>query len=230
MITEPPVDVVEDAGNTTNLVCSAVGNGTLSIEWILPSGDVIYPDEYIESMIDLECWFDPYPWQIMCVLLIEYIMAEVGGSYTCIVENEAGTTEATAVLSVNLYISGDMVGLNTTNGTYENITCMIEGFPISYVWQKMNGTVSDDSSDVVNGSSSGSGSGSSHGSNNDSDISSDSNTDSEDELMVTYTNVSTGRVLEFNPDVFGDEGVYRCVAQSGVGDELISDAVTVTSE
>ena len=227
------MDIVEDAGNTTNLTCSAVGNGTLAIEWILPSGDVIYPDEYItigESMINLECWFDPYPWQIMCVLMIEYITADVGGSYTCIAENEAGPTEATAVLSVNLYISGDVVGLNTTNGTFENITCMIEGFPISYIWQKMNETVSDDGGDVVNGSSSGSGSGSGYGSNNASDSSSDSNTDSEDELMVTYTNVSTGRVLEFNPVVFGDEGVYRCVALSGVGDELISDAVTVTSE
>ena len=147
MITEPPVDIAEDAGITTNLTCSAIGNGTLNIEWILPPGDVIYPDEHItigESMIDLECWFDPYPWQIMCVLMIEYIMAEVGGNYTCIAKNEAGFTEATAVLSVNLYISGDMVGLNTTNDTYENITCMIEGFPISYIWQKMNETVSDD--------------------------------------------------------------------------------------
>ena len=222
------MDVVEDAGNTTNLTCSAVGNGTLTIEWILPSGDILYPDQNItigESIIDLQCW-DPYPWQIMCVLMIEYIMADIGGSYTCIAGNEAGFTEATAVLSVNLYISGDMVGLNTTNGTYENITCMIEGFPISYVWQKMNETLSDDGSDVVNGSNSGSG----HGSNNASNSSSDSNTDSEDELMVTYMNVLTGRVLEFDPVVFGDEGVYRCVALSGVRDELISGAVTVTSE
>ena len=230
MITEPPADVVEDAGNTTNLTCSAVGNGTLSIEWILPSGDILYPDQKITfgaATINLQCWFDPYPWQIMCVLMIEYIMAEVGGSYTCIAENEVGITEVTAVLSVNLYISGDMVRLNTTNGTTENITCMIEGFPISYIWQKMNGTVSDDGSDVVSGSSSGSGSGSGHGSNS---ASGDSNTNSEDELMVTYMNVSTGRILEFNPVIFRDEGVYHCVAQSGVGDELISDAVTVTSE
>ena len=160
-------------------------------------------------MINLQCWFDSSPWRIMCILMIEYITADVGGSYKCIAENEAGTTEATAVLLVNLYISGDMVGLNTTNGTYENITCTIEGFPISYIWQKMNETVSDDRSRIM----------------------SDSNSDSVDELKVmTYTNMSTGYVLQFNPVIFGDEGVYRCVAQSGVGDELISDTITVTSE
>ena len=94
-----------------------------------------------------------------------------------------------------------MIGLITITGTFENITCMIEGFPISYMWQK---TVSDDGCVM---------------------------SDSVDELTVmTYTNVSTGRVVEFNPIIFGDEGVYHCVAQSGVGDELISDTITVTGE
>ena len=250
-----PIDRVEDAGDTTYFTCSAIGNGTLSIKWLLPSGDIVYPDQFITiglSTIDLECWFDPFPWQIVCVLTIEYITADVGGNHTCIAENDIGFTEATAVLPVNLYISGDMIGLDTTTGTTENITCMIEGFPISYVWQKGIETVSDDGSGSVSGSGSGSGSdimsdigsdsesdsgsnsrsdsGSGSGSGSGNDIMSDTGSDSMDELMVTYMNVSTGRYLELNPVIFGDEGVYRCVAQSGVGDELISDAITVTSE
>ena len=65
----------------------------------------MYPDQFITielSTIGLECWFDPFPWKIMCVLIIEYIMAEVGGNHTCIAENDIGFTEATAILSVNL--------------------------------------------------------------------------------------------------------------------------------
>ena len=119
-------------------------------------------------------------------LTLTGVMAEDGGDYICIVSNEAGSNNATAVLSVSLYVSGPQIGINTTNGTMEIITCMIEGFPINYTWEKMD-----------NGS---------------------------------YSEVSIGRDLVFDPVIFGDEGVYRCVARSDVSDDLISDAVTVTSE
>lgn len=121
-------------------------------------------------------------------LAIEDITADDGGSYVCSVSNEAGVTEATAVLSVSLYVSGEVVGLNTTSGSVENITCLIEGFPISYHWEKL------------------------------------------DDMIINYRLVSIGRVLQFNPVGFGDEGEYRCVGNSGVGDVLTSDEITVSSE
>ena len=185
-ITEPPIDTVESRGNNATFTCSVVGNGTLDITWRLPSGGIVYTDQYMEN-----------EWSITSSLSVTDITADDGGNYTCIVGNEVGEIEATAVLSVSLYISGEQVGLNTTNGASENITCMIEGFPIIYSWEKID--------DVMAGSSGGS-------------------------ALNQYSEISTGRVLEFDPVTFGDKGVYRCVASSDIEDELVSDAITVTSE
>ena len=137
----------------------------------------------------------PEVWSVSSTLTVSHVTAADGGSYVCLVENEAGVSEATAVLSVPLYISGKQVGLNTSNGSMENITCMIEGFPITYVWDDVN-------------------------SGNGSMIMPEE----------TYSTVLIGRVLEFNLILFGAEGVYRCVAIGNVGDEVMSDAITVTSE
>ena len=226
-ITEPPMDTVESRGNNATFTCSAVGNGTLDITWRLPSGGIVYTDQYMEN-----------EWSVTSSLSVTDITADDGGNYTCIVGNEVGEIEATAVLSVSLYISGEQVNLNTMNGAVENITCMIEGFPVMYSWEKMDdfiassgSGVSDSSSSGVSGSgsgiigsglidsSSGSGSGISGSGSCGSDVTSDQ-----------YNEVSTRRVLEFDPVTFGDEGVYRCVASSDIGDELVSDAITVTSE
>ena len=126
-------------------------------------------------------------WTVNSSLTVNNITADDGGYYTCIAENEAGFTEASALLYVRLYVSEPQVGLNTTSGSVENITCTIEGFPINYTWEKLEG--------------------------------------------MNYSRVFTGRVLEFNPVLFGDEGVYRCVANSSdLGEELVSDDLTVTSK
>ena len=179
--------------NNDTFTCSAVGNGTLEITWRLPTGEIV--DAGQER---------PEVWSVSSTLPVSDVTAADGGSYTCLVENEAGVSEATAVLSVPLYISGEQVGLNTSNGSMENITCMIEGFPITYVWEKMGEVNVSDSS--ANGSGS---------------------------MMmpeVTYSPVLMGRILEFNPILFGAEGVYRCVAIGDVGDEVTSEPITVTSE
>ena len=183
-------------GNNATFTCSAVGSGTLEITWRLPTGEIV---DAGQEMLEV--------WSVSSTLTISDVTAADGGSYACLVENEAGVSEATAVLSVPLYISGEQVGLNTSNGSMENITCMIEGFPITYVWEKMDGVNVSDSA-----SASGSGSGS---------------------MMMpeeTYSPVMMGQVLEFNPILFGAEGVYRCVALRDVGDEVTSEPITVTSE
>ena len=73
--------------------------------------------------------------------------------------------------------------------TVERLICPIEGFPVSYRWERGM---------EQSGSSSASGSGSSSSGRNE----------------LVFTPVSIGRVLEFKPLVFGDEGVYRYVATS----------------
>ena len=126
-------------------------------------------------------------WTVSSSLTVNNITADDGGYHTCIAENEAGFTEASAVLYVSLYVSEPQVGLNTTSFNFETITCTIEGFPINYTWEKL----------MEN---------------------------------MKYSEVSTGQVLKFNPVEFGDEGVYRCVAHSDLGEELVSDDLTVTSK
>ena len=203
-------------------------------------------------------------WRVNSTLPVENISAADGGNYTCIAENEAGTVESTASLSVRLYTNESLVLpiLTTTNGTVESLTCPIEGFPVSYVWQRgmevsdsgdmMSGNGSGNSSDtgstndtmsgsepMESGSSSGlmqSGSSSgltpdSSGQSNESSGSSGMPAESGGGSELVFTTISTGRILEFNPVVFGDEGMYRCVATSdSLGETEVSAPTTVTSE
>ena len=146
-------------------------------------------------------------WRVNSTLTVTDISATDGGNYSCIAENEAGAVEANARLLVRLYTNESLVLpiLTTTNGTVERLICPIEGFPVSYRWERGM---------EQSGSSSASGSGSSSSGGNE----------------LVFTPVSIGRVLEFNPVVFGDEGVYRCVATSVEDQTQVSDPTAVTSE
>ena len=195
MISEAPSDSVVERGNSTTFSCAAVGNGTLNITWQLPTGEVIFTGQDIEEILSFNS-----------SLAILDISADDGGDYTCIVENEAGVTVATANLSVRLYIDNiQQTVLNTRNGTTETLLCTILGFPVSYRWEKAVYVISG-SGIMSSGLDMG--------------------------LMVSeviFTQISIGQVLVFGPAVFGDEGVYRCVA-SGLGEEIFSDQTIVTSE
>ena len=191
MMSEVPSESVVERGNSTTFFSARVGNGTLNITWQLPTGEVIFTGQ--DNMEDI--------WSVNSNLTILDISADDGGDYTCIAENEAGVTVATANLSVRLYIDElQQTVLNTRNGTQEILLCTIEGFPVSYRWEK------------------------------DEEISSSgpvSGQMASDE--VTFTHINTGHVLMFGPAVFGDEGVYQCVT-SGLGEEIVSDQTTVTGE
>ena len=159
-------------------------------------------------------------WRVNSTLTVTDISATDGGIYSCIAENEAGAVEANASLLVRLYTNESLVLpilTNSTNGTVERLICPIDGFPVEYRWERgmeqsgLDSVSGSDSGNVL-GSAFGSGSGSNGG----------------NELV--FTRVSIGRVLEFNPVVFGDEGVYRCVATSVEDQTRVSDPTTVTSE
>ena len=158
-------------------------------------------------------------WRVNSTLTVIDISATDGGIYSCIAENEAGAVEANASLLVRLYTNESLVLpiLTTTNGTVEGLICPIEGFPVEYRWERgMEQNVSDSASGSALGSALGSVLGSGSGSNGGNEL--------------VFTRVSIGRVLEFNPVVFGDEGVYRCVATSVEDRTQVSDPTTVTSE
>ena len=98
---QPPLDTTASRGDCITFTCSAVGSVPLNITWRRPNGEIVYieqdmVDEYVNSS-----------------LTAEDITADDGGNYTCIVRSGAVEMEVTATLSVNLYISGEQVGLNT---------------------------------------------------------------------------------------------------------------------
>ena len=216
MITVVPLDYVVDRGYSTTFSCAAVGNGTLNITWRLPSGEIVYTGQHMEEV-----------WSVNSSISVLDISADDGGNYTCIVENEAGTTEATANLSVRLYIDDpQQTTLNTTNGTVESVVCATEGFPVGYRWEKAEENSGSGGSGLIPDSS---------GSISDSSVSISGSISGSSGLVsgsgngLTFAEYSIGRVLVFDPAVFGDEGVYRCVA-SGLGEEVVSVPTTVTSK
>ena len=126
-IVEPPMSTIQEKGSTVTFTCTVAGNGTLNIIWTLPSQQIVFAEPDIVNS-----------WTVTSSLTVVNIIAEDGGFYYCFTTNEAGSNHASAVLSVSLYVSGPLFDLYTANGTYLIITCMIEGYPISYTWEKMN--------------------------------------------------------------------------------------------
>ena len=205
--------MIVERGSRINFTCAAVGNGTLTVAWKLPSGAIVSANQTSD-----------YEWRVNSMLTIDNIATNNGGKYTCVAENEVGVSRATAMLSIRLYISGEQTGLSTSNGTVASMTCMIEGFLIRrYVWKKFIASSGS-------GSVSGSGSGSDNGDYEYEVFSGDYLTDCENDILldcdpdadgesgsgsdpiIPDDTLSTGQVLIFNPVTFGNEGMYHLFA------------------
>ena len=124
-----------------------------------------------------------------------------GGNYTCIAMNEAGLTESSATLRVGVFVANESLELFTASGNVVILTCTVQVAP-NYMWEKFN------ESEVEEGSSASG-------------------------LLMTpndgYQVVSNEQELQLDPVQFGQEGVYRCVANTSTG-EFISNTITITSE
>ena len=136
-------------------------------------------------------------------LSIVDISGTEGGEYTCQASNEAGSTDATAVIFISPIIFDQPMEIFARSGEMASLVCNADGFPLFYQWQKLNDTLDG----MFLGSASGSGSG----------------------IADNYVNIEnvTDRMLEFNPIQFGDEGSYRCIASNPLG-TAVSEAATVT--
>ena len=123
-----------------------------------------------------------------------------GGNYTCIAVNEAGLTEASAALRVGVFVANESLELFTASGNVVILTCTVQVAP-NYMWEKFN------ESEVEEGSST--------------------------SLLMTpndgYQVVSNEQELQLDPVQFGQEGVYRCVANTSM-EAFISNTITITSE
>lgn len=186
--------------------------------WRTPSGTVVDTGQEELSLLIYSS-----------TITISNITASDGGNYTCIAENVAVASEASAVLYVHPYITEQPVDLLTENGTLQSITCMAESFPAPrFHWERqvglMNDTSGSGSGEIVNSGSS-------------------SITSGFGEDLVTYNGdghtplrpkvgyeiASVGQILSFNPVLFGDEGIYHCIASTLFGEDITHE-VTVFSE
>ena len=73
------------------------------------------------------------------MLTITYITLEDGADYTCLVSNEAGSTNVTASLFITPEIIQQPQSINTTVGSAVAFTCLATGYPTpQYRWNKVD--------------------------------------------------------------------------------------------
>ncbi len=123
-----------------------------------------------------------------------------GGTYTCVISNEAGSATATTGLLIVPEILSQPFNITTSAGVTRSLTCLAVGFPEpTYHWEKLM----DGNRDLLNMSAGGPG------------------------LMDVFGVLNvTSRELNFDPVGYEDFGVYRCVVFNVAG-VIVSDRATV---
>ena len=189
----------------------------MTLRWRTPSGTVNSTREQEVSLLIQSS-----------ALTISNITASDGGTYTCIAENVAGASEATATLYICPYITEQPGDILTTNGSTESITCLAESFPDPrFHWEKLVEPAYDTSGSGLGETLNSCSASTAAGSGEDFATYSGDNTPLRP--RVGYDIVSVGQTLNFNPVLFGDEGMYYCVVSTLFGESL-ADGVTVFSE
>ena len=203
IITLSPNSLTVDRGDNVTFTCTIYGEGNLTIIWLSPAGSILTATN--QQMPDSNT--------LISFLSIVDISGTEGGEYICQASNEAGSTDATAVLFIRPIIFDQPMEIFASTGEMASLVCNADGFPLLfYQWQKLNDTLDGMFSGSVSGSGSGSGIGSGGGG-----------------ITDDYVNIenATDRMLEFNPIQFGDEGSYRCIVSNPLGTGF-SEAATVT--
>ena len=104
-----PQVAISDPRDTITFNCSSQGGPGNSYRW--KKNGTVLPAETSDT------------------LTVVNVSASVGGAYTCVVSNDAGSDNATTTLYVAPVIVTQPVSIGTTNGTVVHLTCRAEGFP-----------------------------------------------------------------------------------------------------
>ena len=134
-ITAISPNITAKRGDNVNLTCSGVGQDSLNISWVTPSGEVVYTSSY-------DTGESGFSWAAQD-FVIANVTASDGGVYTCTAVNEEGSVNASVVVYVTPYFTTQLTDILTTNGTNETVSCSAEGFPppdIQWVASKENYT------------------------------------------------------------------------------------------
>ena len=194
-ITEISDDVIAVRGQNVTLSCKGIGEAPVNVSWVTPSG--VSSNNGVDQgglLVPDIIWAAPD-------ITLYNISASDGGTYACIVENPAGSVNATVTVYVTPYFTVEPSDILTTNGSTENITCRAEAFPPpDLLWIASR----EGCTETV-----ASGSGSSE--------------------LLMYEHLTVNDTLVFDPVVFGHEDtLYCCVASNDYGE--ISTSISVTGE
>ena len=195
---DPMTTITVVRGETVTLSCIVSTDGMPAVFWQAPSGQLVDTESVELLAFNI----------IFYMTTISNVTAADGGNYTCIAENEVKRVESSVVLYISPYISSPLVDVNTENGSYEIIECLGESFPplTSVHWEVLVADTGSSGSGLLPIDASG----------------------ASEYPQTDFITVSVGNVLEFNPVVFGDGGVYRCVLTNGRN--TLTDQITITGE
>ena len=112
--------IVTNRGDNVTLRCNGVGENSVNISWVTPTGQVNTSSFIMESLDFI--WTAPD-------FVINDVNASDGGTYTCIAEDEDGSVNASVVVYVTPYFTAKPADIVTTNGSIAMATCRAEGFP-----------------------------------------------------------------------------------------------------
>ena len=125
MITEPPMGGDFDINSSLLLTCTATQYGSVAFTWTGPGPDLQGTDVLVYDTIISKNY---------STLLSNH---SLGGTYTCIVTNEAGSDNASAIVFIRPVVLPEVV--IASNGDLVILICQVQAYPSSIIrWEKEN--------------------------------------------------------------------------------------------
>lgn len=169
-------------------------------------------DVYWQNSLGTQLISDVYEFTLLNLTLISVTLIDIhtadGGIYTCTSVYEASNDSLLVSVYVEPYFTLQPESILTRNGSNVYISCRAEGFPPpTQHWEAL---IERDG-----------------GSGYGEELSGSGDLLSSEMLWAVQT---IGEDLEINPVVFGDEGLYRCMANSNIEGMTISTNITLSGE
>ena len=125
MITEPPMRGDFVINSSLSLMCTATNYGSVTFTWTGPELDLQGTDALVNGTVISSKY---------STLLSNH---SLGGTYTCIATNEAGSDNASAIVFIRPVVVPEVVV--ATNGDEVVLTCQVQTYPTSVIrWEKEN--------------------------------------------------------------------------------------------
>ena len=124
MIIEPPMGGDFDINSFLSLICMATNYGTVTVTWTGPTSDLQGTDLVNDTVISSN----------YSTLLSNH---SLGGNYTCIATNEAGSDSASTIVFIRPVVMPEVVLASI--GDEVTLVCQVQTYPSSTIcWEREN--------------------------------------------------------------------------------------------